>query len=50
MFIHQAPLTASAMGVADFGPDAFQIVAQTGSEYYALMVNSASPLDVAKER
>lgn len=49
MFIHQAFLAAGAMKVADFGPDAFQVVAQTGVEYYVLMVNAASPLRTLKD-
>jgi tripartite-type tricarboxylate transporter receptor subunit TctC len=43
LFIHQALLSASAMGVQDFGPDAFEPVAQTGIEHTFLVVNGSSP-------
>jgi tripartite-type tricarboxylate transporter receptor subunit TctC len=49
LFIHQALLAAGAMKVADFGPDAFEVVAQTGVEYYVMMVNAASPLRTFKD-
>ncbi len=41
--IHQALLTAAALKVMDFGPEAFEKVAQVATEYVAVIVNRKSP-------
>lgn len=43
LFIHQALLSAAAMGVQDFGPEALEPIAQTGIEHTMLVVNGSSP-------
>ena len=41
--IHQALLTAAALKVMEFGPEAFEKVAQVATEYVAVIVNRKSP-------
>ncbi len=41
--IHQALLTAAALKVMDFGPEAFERVAQVATEYVAVIVNRKAP-------
>lgn len=42
--IHQALLTAAALRVQDFGPEALEKVAQIGSEYVGVVVNKNSQI------
>jgi tripartite-type tricarboxylate transporter receptor subunit TctC len=44
LFNHQALLVAAAMGVIDLAEGALEPVAQTGSEYLAIVVNAASEI------
>jgi tripartite-type tricarboxylate transporter receptor subunit TctC len=41
--IHQALLTAATLRVMDFGPEAFEKVAQVATEYVTVVVNRRSP-------
>jgi tripartite-type tricarboxylate transporter receptor subunit TctC len=41
--VHQALLTAAALKVMDFGPEAFAKVAQVAAEYVTVVVNRKSP-------
>lgn len=41
--IHQALLTAATLRVMDFGPEAFEKVAQVATEYVAVIVNRRAP-------
>lgn len=41
--VHQALLTAAALKVMDFGPEAYQKVAQVAAEYVTVVVNRKSP-------
>ncbi len=41
--IHQALLTAAALKVMDFGPEAFEKVAQVATEYVCVVVNRKAP-------
>jgi putative tricarboxylic transport membrane protein len=42
LMIHQAMMTAAATGVADFGPEAFEPVAQTGADPSIVVVGQAT--------
>jgi len=41
--VHQALLTAAALKVMDFGPEAYQKVAQVAAEYVTVVVNRKAP-------
>jgi tripartite-type tricarboxylate transporter receptor subunit TctC len=46
---HQALMTAAATGVADFGPEAFTPVAQTGADPTVFIVHKSAPINSLKD-